>query len=91
MVKKRVWIQLFPHALINVQNNTWSLKGVSVCSTQYHGQDLLLVWNEIRISKVLYRTEITALKLAISIFFQLIKQKDYNSSQMPQISEKISQ
>ena len=32
--RKIAWIQLFVHALINVQNNTWSLKGISVCSTQ---------------------------------------------------------
>ena len=58
--RKRVWIQLSVHALINEQNNTWSLRGVSVCSTQYHSQDLLLIWNKMRIYKVLYRTEIAS-------------------------------
>ena len=43
-------------------------KGVSVCITQWYGQELLLVWNKIRSSKVLYRNRDCLIETIVILF-----------------------
>ena len=53
---------------------------MSVCSTQYIGQDVLLVWDQDIKSAVQNRDHwIKTTHIDYTTYFQLIKQKDYNS------------
>ena len=53
---------------------------MSVCSTQYIGQDVLLVWDQDIKSAVQNRDHwIKTTHIDYTTNFQLIKQKDYNS------------